>query len=88
MKVLVFSSRDCRACKSMKQALTILGKRHGFEVAEYFVEDNLEVFQQFGVAGTPVSVVLDDDAEEIGRFIGHQTETSVENILKQYGCIE
>lgn len=88
MKVLVFSSRDCRACKSMKQALTILGNRHGFEVAEYFVEDDLEVFRKFGVAGTPTSVVLGDDAEEIGRFIGHQTETSVENILKQYGCIE
>ena len=88
MKVLMFSSKDCSACRPMKQALRTLSNRHGFEFIENEIESNLPMFRQYGIGGTPASVVLDDAGEEVGRFIGHQTETSIENTLKKFGCIE
>lgn len=88
MKVIVFSSVDCSACKTMKQSILTIQERNGFDLEEYFVEENLETFRKYGVDMTPVCVVVDDNDKEVGRFIGHQTEISAENSLRKYGVIE
>lgn len=88
MKILMFSSKDCGTCRLMKQALTAIAARYGFEFVVHQIEDDPTPFTEYGIGGTPAAVVLDGKGEEVGRFIGHQTETSIENTLKKFGCIE
>ena len=87
MKILTFTSSDCRACRSVKEALKALAHRHKLNIVDYPIEQGVEPFSTWGVSGTPVVIVIGDDGREVGRFMGHQTETSMENSLIKIGVI-
>ena len=87
MKILTFTSSDCRACRSVKEALKTLSHRHKLSVIDYPIERDIDPFSKWGVTGTPVVIVLGDDDTELGRLMGHQTETSMENSLIKIGVI-
>ena len=87
MKVLLFLDKTCAACKPLKPMLERMSERFGFEKQFFFLEDDIAPFVAYGVTGVPVFVVK-DGSQEIARFTGHQTLTSLENNLRKHGVIE
>ena len=45
------------------------------------------MFGKYAVSGIPVMIVFDDRGDELGRFIGLQTSTSIANYLRKFGAI-
>lgn len=87
MKVLLFIDTHCRACKPLHAMLERFSERHGFAIQVFVLENDVAPFVAHGVTGVPVFIVMDEN-NEVGRFTGHQTHTSLEGNLRKFGVIE
>lgn len=85
-KVMLFASKDCSECQKVLPSIRRLCEEHKVNFEVCFAEDDLTKFDQFKVTGFPTFMVF-NGYEQIGLFVGHQTEISLENNLRKLGVI-
>ncbi|MED4883059.1 thioredoxin family protein [Bacillus smithii] len=77
-KILKLEKYNCPTCVKVSNYLNDKGVT--FEAVN--VEDNPEIAAQYGVMGVPVTIILDDDGNEIQRSVGFKVEELEEIISK------
>jgi len=64
--VVIFTKDDCATCAAALELVAGLG----LPVRQVRAEDEPEVFEERGVAGVPLTVVIDRDGNRRGQFGG------------------
>lgn len=68
MEILKFSAEWCGPCKVLKSKLSSFDK---CKVTEYDVDDvDDDLLSKYGIRGVPVTILLDNDANEVNRWVG------------------
>jgi thiol-disulfide isomerase/thioredoxin len=78
-----FYSETCSHCKKMKPVVEEFRKAHGdkftdFRMVPWGHADDISLFHDFGVEGTPTFIITDKEGKEIDRITGeHSLEVLV-----------
>ena len=80
MNILKFFGSWCNPCKALSKNLEDAGIEH----KSIDVDENEELTEKYNVMSVPTIVVLDEDDNEIGRFIGTRTKEQLLEELKKY----
>ena len=80
MNILKFFGSWCNPCKALSKNLEDAGIEH----KSIDVDENEELTEKYNVMSVPTIVVLDEDDNEVGRFIGSQTKEQLLKELKKY----
>lgn len=67
MKVIKIGAEWCTPCKVLDKALD---KFDGCEVVKYDAEEDEEIVDKYKIRNIPVTILLDDNDEEIKRWVG------------------
>lgn len=71
MKYLYFSAPWCGPCKVLAPKMEILAE--SVTVEKILVDDNQEMTAKFGVRSIPTVILIDENENEIERFVGTNT---------------
>ena len=66
MNILVFTQNGCNPCTMVKNYLT----DQEIEFKAINVSENPQSGEEYGIMGTPVSILVDEDGEEVTRVVG------------------
>lgn len=80
MNILKFFGSWCNPCKTLSKNLEDAGIEH----KSIDVDENEELTEKYNVMSVPTIVVLDEDDNEVGRFIGSRTKEQLLKELKKY----
>ena len=80
MNILKFFGSWCNPCKALSKNLEDAGIEH----KSIDVDENKELTEKYNVMSVPTIVVLDEDDNEVGRFIGSRTKEQLLKELKKY----
>lgn len=80
MNILKFFGSWCNPCKVLSKNLEDAGIEH----KSIDVDENEELTEKYNVMSVPTIVVLDEDDNEVGRFIGSRTKEQLLKELKKY----
>ena len=80
MNILKFFGSWCNPCKALSKNLEDAGIEH----KSVDVDENEELTEKYNVMYVPTIVVLDEDDNEVGRFIGSRTKEQLLKELKKY----
>ena len=80
MNILKFFGSWCNSCKALSKNLEDVGIEH----KSIDVDENEELTEKYNVMSVPTIVVLDEDDNEVGRFIGSRTKEQLLKELKKY----
>ena len=80
MNILKFFGSWCNPCKALSKSLEDAGIEH----QSIDVDENEELTEKYNVTSVPTIVVLDEDDNEVGRFIGSRTKEQLLEELKKY----
>lgn len=80
MNILKFFGSWCNPCKALSKSLEDAGIEH----QSIDVDENEELTEKYNVMSVPTIVILDEDDNEIGRFIGSRTKEQLLEELKKY----
>lgn len=80
MNILKFFGSWCNPCKDLSKNLEDAGIEH----KSIDVDENEELTEKYNVMSVPTIVVLDEDDNEVGRFIGSRTKEQLLKELKKY----
>ena len=80
MNILKFFGSWCNPCKALSKSLEDAGIKH----QSIDVDENEELTEKYNVMSVPTIVILDEDDNEIGRFIGSRTKEQLLEELKKY----
>ena len=80
MNILKFFGSWCNPCKALSKNLEDAGIEH----KSIDVDENEELTEKDNVMSVPTIVVLDEDDNEVGRFIGSRTKEQLLKELKKY----
>ena len=80
MNILKFFVSWCNPCKALSKNLEDAGIEH----KSIDVDENEELTEKYNVMSVPTIVVLDEDDNEVGRFIGSRTKEQLLKELKKY----
>lgn len=78
MKLLVLSKTVCSGCTLLKDFLA----REEVKYELVYVDKDVEVAVRYGVMSAPVTILLDDDDNELSRVFGHN-EDEVKKLIAQ-----
>lgn len=67
MRLLKLERYNCVPCKMVENYLQDLG----VEYEKINIEDNPEKAMEYGVMSVPVTLLLDDDGNEVDRVVGY-----------------
>ena len=79
MKYLYFSAPWCGPCKQLAPKMEIVAET--VSVEKILVDEDAETTQKFGVRNIPTVVLIDENQNEIERFVG---VNSVEFYLEKF----
>ena len=81
MKILKFYADWCNPCKQQTKVLDEMS----LDVTSINIEDDdsEELVEKYNIMSVPVIIFLNDNEEEIKRFIGLTTKTILENFIKE-----
>ena len=80
MNILKFFGSWCNPCKALSKNLEDAGIEH----KSIDVDENEELTEKYNVMSVPTIVVLDEDDNEVGRFVGTRTKEQLLDELKNY----
>ena len=80
MNILKFFGSWGNPCKALSKNLEDAGIEH----KSVDVDENEELTEKYNVMSVPTIVVLDEDDNEVGRFIGSRTKEQLLKELKKY----
>ena len=80
MNILKFFGSWCNPCKALSKSLEDAGIEH----KSIDVDENEELTEKYNVMWGGTIVVLDEDDNEVGRFIGSRTKEQLLEELKRY----
>ena len=80
MNILKFFGSWCNPCKALSKNLEDAGIEH----KSIDVDENEELTEKYNVMSVPTIVVIDEDDNEVGRFIGSLTKEQLLKELKKY----
>lgn len=83
-KVMMFSSKACGPCATLKPMLIEQQKKRGFELEIYTLEETPTIFQKYMIRSVPVLMVQEDHVE-FGRLTGATTEKALQDNLDKWG---
>jgi thioredoxin 1 len=76
--ILKFSRVGCTPCKIMTNYL----HDKGTEYKELDVEENAQLAAQYGIAGVPTLLLVDNNGEIIDRIVGFNP-SAIDNLVSQ-----
>ena len=80
MNILKFFGSWCNPCKALSKNLEDAGIEH----KSINVDENEELTEKYNVMSVPTIVVLDEDDNEVGRFVGSRTKEQLLEELNKY----
>ena len=80
MNILKFFGSWCNPCKALSKNLEDAGIEH----KSIDVDENKELTEKYNVMSVPTIVILDEDDNVVGRFIGSRTKEQLLKELKKY----
>ena len=81
-KVIKIGAEWCMPCKVLGKALDKFDK---CEIAKYDVEEDDEVVEKYGVRNIPVTILLDDNENEVKRWVGLFNVDEITDELRKLG---
>ena len=82
-KILLFKLSTCSPCKLLSTLLTQLHILKKDIVLD--VDDNADIIaDKYHVKSVPTVIVLDNEGEELGRFVGPRTKEQLLEELNKY----
>lgn len=86
MEVVIFTTKDCNPCRSVKAILADLQDQKKFRMR--VVEASRETFREFeryNVRGAPTVICLDEEGNKVGDFTGSIPKDLIEKYLSVWG---
>lgn len=83
-KLVLFSSKNCGPCATLKPKLVELQKKQGFELEIHVLEESASVFMEHKIRAVPVVLAL-DGKKEIGRLTGATTDKALTEAITKWG---
>ena len=80
MKILKFFGLWCGPCKALSKAF----KDAKIEHQDIDVDENEELVDKYHIKSIPTVIVLDNEGEELGRFVGPRTKEQLLEELNKY----
>ena len=80
MNILKFFGSWCNPCKALSKNLEDAGIEH----KSIDIDENEELTEKYNVMSVPTIVILDEDDNEVGRFIGSRTKEQLLKELNKY----
>lgn len=85
MKLVKINAIWCGSCISMKNILKEVEKMYDFEVINYDYDFDEEEVKKYNVGNIlPVTILLDDNDNEIERIIGEKSKEEIISIFNKY----
>lgn len=80
MKLVLFSQNGCNPCVAVKNFLN--SEEVEFEAINLSEKENEEKGKEFGIMSTPVTLLIDEDGEEVAKVVGFN-ELGLEVLISQ-----
>lgn len=80
MKILKFFGLWCGPCKALTKSFAEAEIEH----QDIDVDKNEELTDKYHVKSVPTVIVLDNEGEELGRFVGPRTKEQLLEELNKY----
>lgn len=80
-KLIKIGAEWCGPCRVLDKQLENFNK---CEVIKYDVEENEDIVEQYKVRNIPVTILLDDNDNEIKRWVGLFNINEIEKELENY----
>ena len=84
MKILKFFGTWCNPCKALSKAF----EEAKIEHQDIDVDDNEELADKYHVKYVPTVIVLDNEGEELGRFVGSRNKEQLFEELNKYKTLD
>ena len=81
MKVIKLGAEWCMPCKVLDKQFEKFNK---CEVIKYDVEEDYEKAEKYGVRNIPVTILLDNNDEELKRWVGNFPIKELEEEIADY----
>jgi len=86
MEVVIFTTKECNPCRSVKAILADIQDQQKFRMR--IVEASRETFREFeryGIRSAPTVICLDEEGNKVGDFSGAISKDMIEQYLKVWG---
>lgn len=77
----VFTQKICPICSKLKEELKKIEKIEEIKIFNMELK-NQEEFKKYKVLKVPVSILVDNNDEEISRFYGSKTSEDIQRFIK------
>lgn len=84
MKILKFFSEWCGPCKTLSKAF----ENTKIEHQDIDVDENEELVDKYHIKSIPTVIVLNNEGEELGRFIGSRNKKQLLEELNKYKTLD
>ena len=79
MKVIKIGAEWCMPCRLLDKAL------EGFktcEVIKYDADEDEDIVEKYNVRGIPVTILLNDNGDEVRRWVGLFNVNEINNVIE------
>lgn len=85
-KILLFKMSTCSPCKLLSKLFTQLNIQKKEIILDE--DENEELTDKYHVKSVPTVIVLDNEGEELGRFVGPRTKEQLLEELNKYKTLD